>query len=394
VSHNVTMADHQTLFIGLMSGTSLDGVDGVLCAMDASGKPTVLAHQYRTFDSRTRALAMQLNASGPDELHLSSQLGIQLAHDYAAVCTALCDATGIAASKITAIGAHGQTVRHQPQAASSITGLPSVGYTVQVNQPALLAELTAIDVIADFRSRDIAAGGQGAPLVPAFHHAVFGDPTASVAVLNVGGIANVSLLSADGRIAGCDTGPGNVLLDLWVQQHLHQPYDEDGQWAAAGKVLPDLLDHLLQDAFFQHQQTDGPQSTGRDHFNLAWLNAQLAPFQGGRPVDVQATLTMLTARSAASQLSALYQQSASDRPIARLLVCGGGAHNQFLMESLKSCLPNIPVETTSALGLPVLQVEAAAFAWLAWCFTQRRPANAVAATGASGPRILGALYPK
>ena len=394
MSHNVTMADHQTLFIGLMSGTSLDGVDGVLCTMDASGKPTVLAHQYRPFDSRTRALAMQLNTSGPDELHLSSQLGIQLAHDYAAVCAALCDATGIETSKITAIGAHGQTVRHQPQPATSVTGLPSVGYTVQVNQPALLAELTGIDVIADFRSRDIAAGGQGAPLVPAFHRAVFGDQTTSVAVLNVGGIANVSLLSADGRIAGCDTGPGNVLLDLWVQQHLHQPYDADGQWGAKGKVLPDLLDHLLQDAFFQYQQIDRPQSTGRDHFNLTWLNAQLAPFQGVRPVDVQATLTMLTARSAASQLSALHRQSASALPIARLLVCGGGAHNQFLMESLKSCLPNTPIETTSALGLPVLQVEAAAFAWLAWCFTQRRPANAIAATGARGPRILGALYPK
>ena len=394
MSHNVTMAEHQTLFIGLMSGTSLDGVDGVLCAMDASGKPTVLAHQYRAFDGRTRALAMQLNTPGLNELHLSSQLGIQLAHDYAAVCAALCDATGIAASNITAIGAHGQTVRHQPQAATNITGLRSVGYTVQVNQPALLAELTAIDVIADFRSRDIAAGGQGAPLVPAFHHAVFGDPTASVAVLNVGGIANISLLSADGRVAGCDTGPGNVLLDLWVQQHLHQPYDEDGQWGAGGKVLPDLLDHLLQDAFFQHQQTDRPRSTGRDHFNLAWLNAQLAPFEGVKPVDVQATLTMLTARSAASQLSALHAQSASNSPIARLLVCGGGAHNQCLMESLKTCLPNTPVETTGALGLPVLQVEAAAFAWLAWCFTQRHPANAIAATGASGPRILGALYPK
>lgn len=394
MSHNVTMAENETFFIGLMSGTSLDGVDGVLCAIDRSGKPRVLAHQYRMFDTRTRALAMQLSEVGPNELHDTARLGIQLAHDYAAVCEALCQATGITASAITAIGAHGQTLRHQPQAMPSVTGLPSVGYTIQVNQPALLAELSAIDVIADFRSRDIAAGGQGAPLVPAFHQAVFSDRAATVAVLNIGGIANLSLLGADGSVFGCDTGPGNILLDLWVQQHLYHPFDQDGQWGGQGQVLPELLDHLLQDAFFHYQPADGPRSTGRDHFNQVWLTAQLASFHDRKPADVQATLAMLTARTAASKLLAMQQQSTNASPVARLLVCGGGAYNRCLMQFLATCLPNIPVETTAALGLPASQVEAAAFAWLAWCFTQRRPANAVAVTGASGPRILGALYPK
>ena len=395
MSDSVTVTPSPTYFIGLMSGTSLDGVDGVLCALSDAGAPRVLAHHHHPFDARTRATALALNASGPDELHQSARLGIQLAHDYAAVCEALLTACGLPAAAITAIGAHGQTIRHQPQTTASLTGQPTVGYTVQVNNPALLAELTHIDVIADFRSRDIAAGGQGAPLVPAFHRAVFGSPSTDVAVLNIGGIANISLLGANGAILGCDTGPGNVLLDLWAQQHIGRPFDEGGDWGAQGRIHAGLLTHLLNDPFFQHQQAKAPQSTGRDLFNHQWLSERLVAFTDVPPVDVQATLAMLTAQSAASQLQLLQQEMTPSANVpSRLLVCGGGAYNQLLLVNLAHCLPGTLVQTTADFGLPVLQVEAAAFAWLAWCFTERRPANAVNATGAKGPRILGALYPK
>lgn len=380
-----------TLFIGLMSGTSLDGVDGVLCRIGDDGQPAVVAHAHEPFSAAVRAAALQLNTPGHNELHLSAQVGIALAHDSAQVCATLLHRSGLNAHQVCAVASHGQTVRHAPQATATLDSAPSVGYSVQVNNPALLAELTGIDVIADFRSRDIAAGGQGAPLVPAFHQHVFGstDPETCVAVLNVGGMANVSLCS-NHTVSGCDTGPGNVLLDIWAQRHIGRDFDQDGAWGATGTVNLALLASLLRAPFFNTNQATAPTSTGRDLFNASWLQLALVGFEQLAPEDVQATLAALTAQSAAHQMSHLAVNSAWPDTV---LVCGGGAYNRHLMAQLQSTMPQSTVRRTDEAGMPAMQVEACAFAWLAWCFVHRRTANVVAATGARGPRVLGALYP-
>ena len=382
-------SNNKGLFIGLMSGTSLDGVDGVLCRINQDGQPHVLAHAHRAFSPTVKSVALQLNTAGHNELVLAAQLANTLSHISADVCQQLLTHANVSASDIKALASHGQTVRHAPQAATNLDGLTSVGYSLQVNNPALLAELTGIDVIADFRSRDIAANGQGAPLVPAFHQHVFARNSETVAVLNVGGMANVSLITPT-RVWGCDTGPGNVLLDTWVHQHLGQAFDADGAWGASGSVHSDLLHALLQEPFFATNQAASPTSTGRDLFNTQWLAQQLKAFSHVRAPDVQATLGALTAHSAAKQIQLVSMHAT---PPSSVLVCGGGAYNQQLMAQLRSAMPHATVLTTDDVGMPALHVEACAFAWLAWCFTQRRPGNVVAATGALGPRVLGALYP-
>jgi anhydro-N-acetylmuramic acid kinase len=291
---------------------------------------------------------------------------------YAAVVQALLQKSGVAASHVQAVGAHGQTVRHQPQK------FDATGYTLQLNNPALLAELCGIDVVADFRSRAVAAGGQGAPLVPAFHRAVFGGSRSTVAVLNIGGFSNVTLLHADGHTEGFDCGPGNALMDLWIQRHTTQTFDESGAWAATGHVIPDLSTRLEADAYFAQQP---PKSTGRDMFNAAWLDAYLQNHQEARPVDVQATLADLTAKVCAQDVLRHAPEC------NQLLVCGGGALNRHLMQRLELHLPNLNVVATDTEGLPAMQVEAAAFAWLAQAFVQRQPIQL------AGNRVLGALYP-
>jgi len=268
---------------------------------------------------------------------------------------------------------------------------PELGYTCQLNQPALLAELTGIDVVADFRSRDVAAGGQGAPLVPAFHEAVFARPDQTVVVLNVGGMANLSILQPGQTPLGFDCGPGNALLDMWCMAHTGQAYDADGQWAASGQVHEAWLASALAEPFFDQAP---PKSTGRDLFNADWLTRWLAPHgvdtaHPGADIarDVQATLCELTARSAADAVR-------THAPTASLVVvCGGGALNGDLMRRLAAQLPNIAVSDSGAQGLDAMQVEAAAFAWLAWTHVQRVAGNVPAVTGARGPRVLGALYP-
>jgi len=292
----------------------------------------------------------------------------------------LLSASGQAAGDVAAIGSHGQTLRHRPGE------FDGTGYTIQINQPALLAEATGISVIADFRSRDVAAGGQGAPLVPAFHRAVFGAAPGTqgqdAAALNLGGISNLSLLFADGRTGGFDCGPANCLMDGWIARHRGLAYDADGAWAATGQVLPDLLAALLAEPYFK---LPPPKSTGRDLFHLAWLDAKLTP--GLAPEDVQATLLELSARCVADDLRA-------HMPAARTLIaCGGGALNGRLMRRLAELLPGLAVQTSAQRRLPVDQVEAAAFAWLAHRFLARLPGNLPAVTGAAGPRILGALHP-
>jgi anhydro-N-acetylmuramic acid kinase len=368
------------LYIGLMSGTSLDGVDAVLARFPGqSGPLDVLAHHYSAFDDGLRAELLALNSAGPDELHRSALAGNAVALAYADAVQALLASSGQQASAIRALGAHGQTVRHRPGM------FDGHGYSVQLLNGALLAELSGVAVVCDLRSRDVAAGGQGAPLVPAFHAALFGRKGHDVAVLNIGGISNISLLHGDGHIGGFDCGPGNCLLDLWVQRHLGQAYDADGVWAASGKVLPELLASLLDEPFFQLAP---PRSTGRDLFNAEWLEPHLSQHaRNAAPVDVQATLAELTARCIADSLDRHGECS------EELLVCGGGAFNGFLMERLSSLLPGIRVQSTQARGLPPLQVEAAAFAWLAQRHCEHLAGNLPNVTGASGPRVLGAYHP-
>lgn len=367
--------------IGLMSGTSLDGVDGVL--VDFAEGTQVLWHASRGFDAALRAELLALNTpDGRDELHRAALAANALARSYAEVVRELLQATGLAPAQIAAIGAHGQTVRHRPQM------FDGTGYTLQLNSPALLAELSGVAVVADLRSRDVAAGGQGAPLVPAFHQGVFGRPGETVLVLNIGGIANLSVLAGDGTVLGFDCGPGNALMDGWCQAHTGQPYDDGGQWAATGQVLPALLDRLLAEPFLQQPP---PKSTGRDLFHADWLaghlSASATSAADARPADVQATLTEFTARACAGAV----QRFGHDG--GELLVCGGGAFNTQLMQRIAALLPGVAVDTTAARGLPPQQVEAAAFAWLARQALLGLPGNLPAVTGARGLRILGAIHP-
>lgn len=364
-------------YIGLMSGTSLDGVDAVLAAIDPTGGLRVLDHAFAPFAPALRDELLALNTPGDNELHRAALAANGVARAYAAQARALSQRhPGL---HIRALGAHGQTIRHRPGE------FDGCGYTLQLLNAALLAELSGIGVVADLRSRDVAAGGQGAPLVPAFHQAVFAGRCE--AVLNIGGISNVSLLSdAPGASPrGFDCGPGNCLLDHWIQQHLGQPYDADGAWAAQGHVLPDLLSACLAEPFFQ---LPPPRSTGRDLFNPDWLARHLAAQdKAPAPVDVQATLLELTALSIAQALQA------HSGAAGRLTVCGGGALNGQLMRSLGRALPGWSIQSSDALGLPAMQVEAAAFAWLAMRHLERLAGNLPAVTGAAGARILGAWHP-
>ena len=373
-----------SLFIGLMSGTSLDGIDGVVvdfaAAKSSVGAP-VVSHAKRPFSPDLRTRLAALNRSGDDEIHRAALAANALARDYAALVETLRGSAAAANRPIVAIGCHGQTIRHRPGE------FDGVGYTIQLNAPALLAELTGIDVIADFRSRDVAAGGQGAPLVPAFHRAIFGRAGATVAILNLGGIANLTVLGPAQEVIGFDCGPANTLLDLWCERSSGRPFDADGAAAARGVVDARLLDALLAEPYFALAP---PKSTGLDHFNASWLDARLDVADARarlRPEDIQATLAQLTADVVAA--SCRRHAPTADE----LVVCGGGAFNADLMARLGRALAPMGVVASDARGLPADQVEATAFAWLARAFVARQPGNVPTATGAAGPRVLGALYP-
>ncbi len=372
-----------TLYIGLMSGTSMDGVDGVLADFPDGGGLHVVTDAHVAMPAALGAELLALNASGPDELQRAALAANALARLQAEVVAHLLVNADVEPAAVRAVGSHGQTVRHRPGE------FDGTGFTTQLNNGALLAECCGIDVVCDFRSRDVAAGGQGAPLVPAFHRAVFAGATPR-AVLNIGGIANVTLLSptdesAPTQLGGFDTGPGNALMDHWCRLHTDAAYDDDGRWAASGQVDGLLLVELMADAYFRKP---APKSTGRDLFNAGWLAAALARAGGTRaPADVQATLLELTARTAIDALRA----AAPDT--RELLVCGGGAKNGALMARLAALWPDLTVASTDTAGLPAQQVEAAAFAWLARQFCERQPGNHPKVTGAAGRRVLGALYP-
>ena len=367
------------VYFGLMSGTSMDGVDGVAVQFTTGKPPVVLGEAHVSFSQGLRDALFSLQAPGDNEIEREALAGNALATRYAVCCHELQSVSGFSASKVRAIGVHGQTVRHRPEK----------GYTRQINNPALLAEMTNIDVIADFRSRDVAAGGQGAPLVPAFHATVFGAKNETRVVCNLGGISNITILAANGAVRGFDCGPANALLDEWAHRHLQKPYDDGGKFAASGEVNRPLLNALLDEPFFEEAP---PKSTGRDLFNPAWLDAKLAAFPNLSPADVQATLTALTATTVAREIE---RHAADARAV---YVCGGGARNPVLLKMLQQALEQtgasgVPVMTTDALGVPPHQVEAFAFAWLAMRCVAREPGNLAAVTGAAGERVLGAIYP-
>ncbi len=359
------------LYIGLMSGTSLDGVDCALVSV-AGDRPELQAAAFHAFPGVLRGELLALNSPGQDEVDRSARAAIAVTRSYAQAVADVLKSAGTDASRIEAIGCHGQTIRHRPEA----------GYSVQIGSPALLAELCRITVVADFRSRDIAAGGQGAPLVPAFHAASFGSSTEHRVILNLGGIANVTDLPLTGAPTGFDTGPANLLLDGWAGRHRGVNYDDDGAWAATGRVQADLLAAMLQHEYFSRLP---PKSTGRDQFNENWLDS-LRPERFACE-DVQATLLALTAQSIGEAI-AHHCNAAS-----AVFACGGGVRNGALMRALRQQLRGRALASTVELGIHPDWVEAAAFAWLAKRTMARQAGNLPAVTGARGPRILGAIYP-
>jgi len=355
-----------------MSGTSLDGVEAVLIDFQSSPWRLVASHSA-AYPPAIRAEALALNGPGDDELRRAARLGIALSAFYADALRAVFDAAGLAAAAVSAVGCHGQTVRHRPEN----------GYTTQLVNGALLAERAGICTVCDFRSRDIAAGGQGAPLVPAFHAARFRSADRHRVIVNLGGIANLTNLPPSGVVSGFDIGPGNILLDTWIDSQRREPFDRDGAWAASGKVVESLLAAFLAEPYFAEPP---PKSTGREAFNRDWL-ATFSP-ERHDPADVQATLAELTAASTADAIER-YCGAATE-----VLVCGGGAHNADLMRRLAARLPGRMVGDTGSLGVPPKLVEAFAFAWLAREALAGRPGNVPSVTGASGLRVLGAIYPR
>jgi len=355
-----------------MSGTSLDGVDAVLADF-SSRPPSVRASAHRPFPADLRAALFALQVSGPDEIERAAAAANALAVCYASAVEAVLQAAGATRDLIVAIGCHGQTVRHRPER----------GFTCQIGNAALLAERTGIRVVSDFRSRDVAAHGQGAPLAPAFHAEAFSDRAEKRAILNLGGIANLTGLDVDGSVTGFDCGPGNCLMDLWCARHTGAGFDDSGKWAATGQVIPKLLQELKQEPYFA---VPPPKSTGRDLFNEAWLSAGLEPGYEAR--SVQATLLELTAQTISDALERFLPQT------RRVIACGGGTRNQTLMNRLRELLGAVTLEPSDAHGVDPQLVEPLAFAWLARQAILGAPGNLPAVTGAAGPRVLGAVYPR
>lgn len=365
------------IYAGVMSGTSLDGVDAVVADFAVEGRACkTLGAAHIAFPSMLRDELLALQQPGNNELARGGAAANMLAEMYADSIGRALAAAKLSAADIVAAGVHGQTLRHRPDR----------GFTVQLNNPARVAEKAGVQVVADFRSRDVAAGGQGAPLVPAFHAALFARPDRHRVIVNIGGIANITDLPPDGRVRGFDTGPGNVLSDLWCARNRGAPFDAQGAWAAEGKPNAALLDVLLADPFFS---APPPKSTHRDKFNLQWLEERLAAAHVDDSAEnVQATLVALTARTIADAIRA-YAPDAT-----QVLACGGGAHNVALMKALAEELAPRDLGTTAEEGVPVEQVEALAFAWLAREAVAGRPANLPEVTGAKGRRVLGAIYPR
>jgi len=359
------------LLIGIMSGTSLDGIDVALSSFEESSCQLLATH-FVPYPAALKLELLALHKGSNNELESAILAGNKLAGMYADAVKQLLASVQTNAEEIAAIGCHGQTVRHRPE----------LGFTLQIGNSALLAELTGITVVSDFRSRDIAAGGQGAPLVPAFHKAVFANDQTSRALVNIGGIANITYLGKNGDVLGFDSGPGNMLLDAWTKRHLGKEYDANGAWAATGVVLDSLLFDMLAEPYFA---LPPPKSTGRDLFNDDWLKQHLL-YPHLRPQDVARTLVALTSHSIHNALN-----KCGD--VDEVYLCGGGAHNSLLKAELQALLGNTKLLTTDDLGVGVDWVEAVAFAWLAQQTLANKPGNLPEVTGAKGLRVLGAIYP-
>jgi len=361
-----------TYYIGIMSGTSLDGIDAVLTDFN-SQPPSLLNTFYQPYNKKLRRQILDLHQSGNNELHLAAMLSNKLAHCYAEAVINLLNKQKIKSQSIAAIGCHGQTVRHCPQS--------ETGYSIQLGNSSLLAELTGITVVADFRSRDIAAGGQGAPLVPAFHQLLFQDSEINRVIVNIGGISNITSLASNTKVVGFDCGPGNLLMDSWCQHHLGTTYDESGKWAESGEIIPELLEKLMSLKFFS---APPPKSTGREMFNLSWLENYLSGNE--KPEDVQATLLQLTSTAITDAILIWFPDT------TEIYLCGGGARNIALTSKIQNSLPGKNVALTDALGTDADWLEAFAFAWLAKQTIQGIPSSLPSVTNAKGKRILGAIY--
>lgn len=371
------------LYIGLMSGTSMDGIDAALVEIDQEQCRLLVRHEH-PLPSALIPVLNRLCQASDNEIDLMATASTQLAIAFAEASKQLLKKAKVSAGQVTAIGTHGQTIRHFPP---SITNTP--GFSLQIAHPAYIADRTGIDVIADFRTADMAAGGHGAPLVPAFHQTLFQSNNINRAIINIGGIANITWLpkSLTQQVVGFDTGPGNTLLDYWYQQHNSGHYDKNGDWGASGTVQSSLLSNMLSDPYFR---LPWPKSTGRETFNGKWLNNHLLN-SSFKTQDIQATLCRLSALTIGNELLKL-TRSAMDKQV-EVYICGGGARNTQLMRDLQLCLPDINIKTTAAIGLDPDWVEAVAFAWLAKRFKHKQTGNLPAVTGAKQKKILGALYP-
>ncbi len=367
------------LFIGLMSGTSLDGIDAALVdfSFDSGHRPKLIATHNHPIEAGLRQQLLTLSQGCDNELELMLTLDHQMGNRFAEATTALLKKANIDATAISAIGSHGQTIRHYPKS----------GCSLQIGDANLIAERTGITTVADFRRRDLAAGGEGAPLVPAFHNAVFRSPQQGRVIVNIGGIANITHLpaAADATVSGFDTGPGNILMDGWTMRNLKQPFDRDGSWGIQGETDQTLLQQMQRDPFFSQSP---PKSTGRELFNMEWLDRQLKTYpQSLAPETVQATLCCLTATSIAQAITQYCTGTEA------LFICGGGAHNSALMQQLQIELPTHNIHSTNELGISPDWVEAIAFAWLAKETLAGRPGNLPVVTGATHPVVLGGIYP-
>lgn len=364
------------LYIGLMSGTSADAIDAIL--VDLQSTPQLLAQHTLPLPSQIRQKIHALSIPGDNEIDRMGLLDADLGKLFAQATQEVITKAGISAAQVTAIGSHGQTIRHRPP--GSLGGI----FTTQIADPNLIAELTGITTVADFRRRDMAAGGQGAPLVPAFHRAIFHTQDKDRVIVNIGGMANITWLPAQGLVRGFDTGPGNVLMDIWIAKHLGKAYDQDGSWAAQGQVCAVLLAELLAEPYFT---MPAPKSTGRERFNSSWLAEHLQKLASTpAPVDVQTTLLELTAMTVANSIKDLSQTP------KEVFVCGGGAYNTSLMQKLMQLLPQDFVASTTVLGVDPQWTESMAFAWLAQQTINHRPGNLREVTGATREVILGGVY--
>lgn len=370
----------QSLYVGLMSGTSIDCIDAAI--IECTHNTTkLIATREHPIPGATRSAIAAISHSGPDEIERMGALDRELGRLFAEATIELLQESRTPGNAITAIGSHGQTIRHRPPSSATLT---DECFTLQIGDPNTIAENTGITTVADFRRRDIAAGGEGAPLAPAFHADVFSAPGINRAIVNIGGIANASILRGKELVMGFDTGPGNTLLDQWAAQHTGQRYDAQGNWAAEGQIITTLLESMLQHPFLHR---NGPRSTGKEAFNMAWLAGQIEELPEHSPQDIQATLAEFTAKSI------VWGIHSSEIAIQEVYICGGGAHNTDLMRRLYSMLDPALLANTSAIGMEPDWVEAAAFGWLARQTIEGLAGNASVVTGAKGSRILGGIYP-